>query len=76
MFDDPDFIEVFRAFHLDFTITKYEPNTKHPLRPTIHFQGHVDGVHRMYGTVSISDDKTVRWNFVSPLHHSLMKLQF
>lgn len=67
MFDDPQFIEVFRSFPLQFTVTATSPNPKWPSRPTIHFQGHVEEVHRMFGTVSAADDGTVRWDFVSGL---------
>ena len=71
MFEDPQFIEVFRSFALEFEVTGTTPNPKLPSRPMIHFRGHVERVHRMEGTVSVADDGTVRWNFVSrnPKHN-------
>ena len=46
-----------------------ETVTAHPKRPTIHFDGEVEGQARilMSGWVAVTPDNCVRWHFVSTL---------
>lgn len=67
MFDDPDFIEVFRTFTVHLLVTGNTPNPEYPSKPTIHFKGNIRDIHTMAGHVFIGCDNTIRWTFVCVL---------
>ena len=65
IFEDPDFMEVFRVLDVEIRVTKIEPDQDQPERPRIHFVGTFGGQQTMAGIVMATAEGHVRWKFVS-----------
>ncbi|EIN11540.1 hypothetical protein PUNSTDRAFT_98672 [Punctularia strigosozonata HHB-11173 SS5] len=65
IFEEPDFMEAFRSFHVAMRILGTEDDPQHPGRPKIKFGGDVDGHATMVGHVELGPDDHIRWSFVS-----------
>ena len=69
-----DFFEAFRVINIRFSIKEVIPNSEYPLRPTLKFQGDIEGMQTMVGNVFMTKDQTIRWHFVSTPFLILAKL--
>ena len=65
IFEDTDFMEVFRVLDLEIRVTKIEPDATRPDRPNIHVVGSFGGQQTMVGIVSATAEGHIRWKFVS-----------
>ncbi|CAL1712181.1 unnamed protein product [Somion occarium] len=65
LFDDPNFIEIFRTINVKFHVKDSEPDPNHPTRPKLHFDGEIEGHAHMFGWVAITPDDNLRWHFES-----------
>ncbi|KAI0667709.1 hypothetical protein C8Q78DRAFT_1052179 [Trametes maxima] len=65
IFDDPDFVEVFRSIFLELRIIGTEDDPDHPGRPRINFGGSLDGHAIFVGWVKLTPDNQIRWHFTS-----------
>ncbi|KAJ8483358.1 hypothetical protein ONZ51_g4756 [Trametes cubensis] len=65
IFDDPDFIEVFRSIYVDLRVMGTEEDPDHPGRPRINFGGSLDGHAIFVGYVKVTPDDQIRWHFTS-----------
>ena len=65
MFEDPDFIEIYRKIKVLFHVVRSEPDPNFPTRPKLYITGEIQGDTRMFGWVNMTPDGNVRWHFVS-----------
>ncbi|KAI0335715.1 hypothetical protein GY45DRAFT_1316414 [Cubamyces sp. BRFM 1775] len=65
IFDDPDFVEVFRSIYVDLRVLGTEEDPGHPGRPRINFGGSLDGHAVFVGYVKVTPDDQIRWHFTS-----------
>ncbi|EIW59282.1 uncharacterized protein TRAVEDRAFT_121446 [Trametes versicolor FP-101664 SS1] len=65
IFEDPDFVEVFRSIYVELRILGTEPDPDHPGRPRINFGGSLDGHAIFVGSVKVTPDDQIRWRFTS-----------
>lgn len=65
IFDDPDFVEVFRSIYVEISVLGIEEDRDHPGRPRINFGGSIDGNAVIVGYVKVTPDDQVRWHFTS-----------
>ncbi|KAI0754793.1 hypothetical protein C8Q80DRAFT_1141147 [Daedaleopsis nitida] len=68
LFDDPDFIEVFRSIYVDLRVLGTEEDPDHLGRPRIDFGGSIDGNATIVGFVKVTPDGHIRWHFTSGEH--------
>lgn len=68
LFDDPDFVEVYRSFYVELRVLGTEADPEHPGYPRINFGGSIDGHAIMVGHLNLTSDDQIRWHFVSELH--------
>lgn len=66
VFEDPDFVEIYRSLHFKLSVTHSTENPSHPDYPDIFFEGELEqrGV-TMRGNIHLTDDGTIRWHTVS-----------
>ncbi|PCH39840.1 hypothetical protein WOLCODRAFT_66963 [Wolfiporia cocos MD-104 SS10] len=65
IFDDPDFVEIFRTINIDIRVISTKADSSHPTRPVIHFSGTAHGNTMMVGEVKLTPDNQIRWHFKS-----------
>ncbi|TBU59055.1 hypothetical protein BD310DRAFT_850189 [Dichomitus squalens] len=65
IFDDPDFIEVFRSICVDLRVLGTEEDPEHPGRPRINFGGSIEGTAVIVGYVKVTPDDQIQWHFTS-----------
>ncbi|RPD77628.1 hypothetical protein L226DRAFT_458664 [Lentinus tigrinus ALCF2SS1-7] len=68
IFDDPEFVEVFRSISVDLRVLSTEEDSDHPGRPRINFGGSIDGTANtatIVGYVKVTPDDEIRWHFTS-----------
>lgn len=65
IFDDPDFVEIFRSISIDLRVIGTEPDPAHPKRPIIKFAGEIDLHAVVVGSVRLTTDDCIRWQYVS-----------
>ncbi|KAG5653754.1 hypothetical protein H0H81_010841 [Sphagnurus paluster] len=75
IFEAQDFGEVFRSLDVNLQIVETEHDPKYPKRPIIHFSGEMPlSTSTMTGTVQMTPDGQVAWNFVRKTVH--LRLRF
>ena len=67
IFDDPDFVEMFRSIVVELRVLGTEEDPAHPDRPRINFGGSLDGNAIIVGFVHVTPDDQIRWHFVRRL---------
>ncbi|KAI0769093.1 hypothetical protein BD413DRAFT_559642 [Trametes elegans] len=65
IFDDPDFVEVFRSINVELRVIGTEDDPDHPGRPRIRYGGSLDGDAIFVGYVMVTPDDQIRWHFTS-----------
>ena len=65
MFDEPDFVEVYRCFFVELRVLGFEEDPEHPGFPRIRFGGSIEGHAIMVGDLRLTPDDQIRWHFVS-----------
>ncbi|KAI0372338.1 hypothetical protein BV20DRAFT_964483 [Pilatotrama ljubarskyi] len=65
IFEDPDFVEVFRSLYVELRVLGVEEDPEHPGRPRINFGGSVEGHAIFVGYVKVTPDDQIRWHFTS-----------
>lgn len=65
VFDDPNFVEVFRSIDVKLRVLSTEADPDHPTRPRIKFGGSIDQEATMVGWVRVTPDNQIRWHFKS-----------
>ncbi|CCL99733.1 uncharacterized protein FIBRA_01755 [Fibroporia radiculosa] len=68
IFDDPDFVEIFRCMDVELRVISTEADPNHPTRPKINFVGTANTNATMVGYVKITPDNQIRWHFKSGEH--------
>ena len=67
LFDDPEFMEIFRSFFVELHVMSSEDDPEHPGYPRIHFGGTMNVQATMFGYVRLTPDNQIRWHFVSKI---------
>jgi len=65
LFEDPNFMEIFRTIRVQFSVKSTERDPAHPLRPKINIEGKIQGEARMLGSIRVTLDGNIRWHFES-----------
>ncbi|KAK7681650.1 hypothetical protein QCA50_015384 [Cerrena zonata] len=65
LFEDPDFIEIYRKITIKFHLVRSEPDPEHPTRPKLFIEGGLGGTPQMNGWIAMTPDDQVRWHFES-----------
>ena len=75
MFEDPEFMEVFRTLDVNLYLKRTEPDPAHPRTPVLYFFGEMQApsVSTMTGRVRMSVDNQIQWHFVSCGHSFVFK---
>jgi hypothetical protein len=70
MFEDPEFLEVFRTLDVNLYLKRTEPDPAHPTTPVLYFFGEMQApsISTMTGRVRMSVDNQIQWHFVSCGH--------
>jgi hypothetical protein len=78
MFEDPEFVEVFRTLDVTLYLKRTEPDPAHPTTPVLYFFGEMQApsTSTMHGRVRMSVDNQIQWHFVSCGHSFKNCLQF
>ena len=64
LFQDPDFVEVYRIIGINMRIESTEHDPLHPSRPRLNFRGDIGGVNTMIGQVLMTKENEICWSFV------------
>ena len=65
IFDDPDFVEVFRSIYVELRVLGTDEDPDHPGQPRINFGGSINGTAIIVGHVRVTPDDQIRWHFTS-----------
>jgi len=65
IFEDPDFVEIFRSIEVKLRVLSTEYDPAHPKRPKINFAGSIENHATMVGWIKLTPDDEIRWHFKS-----------